>query len=265
MLIIAQAAVISQMSTWIGPSSFCSALWLWDSLWFSAFQHCPIPVCLPRRMLPGLPVLLPHSSSGFWAGIVLTDWMEGDGHVCSPNVTVQVPELDCCAPMNITHHCDACLCWYAERLYMSQKICYLMESSASLQIDQHISHHNLQAGCKHQPWKTGLGFILSSSKNNISIFLLKWFNQMLCRLKLAARSSFWAWTEPLDMMSQSAVWIAFKRGLQVSNERQSCKSLTFQTDVCDFCTWWIWSSENPFLCKALIHLWRSVFQYILIT
>lgn len=93
------------------------------------------------------------------------------------------------------------------------------------------------------------GFILSSSKNNISIFLLKQFNQMLCRLKPGARSSFWAWTESLDMMSQSAVWIAFKMGLQVCNERQSCKSLTFQTDVCDFCTWWIWSSENPFCAR----------------
>lgn len=92
MLKIERTAVTFHMPTWIQLHSFPPALWLWDTLWFSAFQHCPVPVCL-RRMLPGLPVLLPHSSSGFWPGTVLTDWMVGDGNVFSPIVTAWVPEL----------------------------------------------------------------------------------------------------------------------------------------------------------------------------
>lgn len=40
-------------------------------------------------------------------------------------------ESGCCAQIHISHHCDACLCWYAGHLYMNQKMCYLMKGFAS--------------------------------------------------------------------------------------------------------------------------------------
>lgn len=40
-------------------------------------------------------------------------------------------KLSCWTQMQISHHGDACLRWYAGRLYMNQKTCYLMENFAN--------------------------------------------------------------------------------------------------------------------------------------
>lgn len=104
------------------------------------YWHSPIPVCLPCRMLPALLLLLPlsHQDSGqewCWK----TEGWEMERSVlpfqrshpgtCLSWLWRQKPSR--CAQMQISHHGDACLRWYAGRLYMNQKMCYLMEGSAN--------------------------------------------------------------------------------------------------------------------------------------
>lgn len=89
-------------------------------------------------MLPALPLLLPLSqqdSGQEWCW--KTEWWEMEGSVlpfqrscprtCFGRLWRQKPARR--AQMQISHHGDACLRWNAGRLYMNQKMCYLMEGS----------------------------------------------------------------------------------------------------------------------------------------
>ena len=121
-------------TVWKRLNSLYTAFHLWDTLRFSPYQHSTVPVCLP----PALPLLLPlsHQDSGqewCWK----TEWWEMEGSV----LPFQRSRLRTClgwlrrhkparrAQMQISHRGDACLRWYAGRLYMNQKTCYLMEGS----------------------------------------------------------------------------------------------------------------------------------------
>lgn len=78
---------------------------------------------------------------------------------------------------------DACLYWYARRLYMNQKMTYLMAGSAHSEVTP------ISLGVGGQVWAICAGngvrrFILSARKRNIFICLLTWLVQIHRRLRL---------------------------------------------------------------------------------
>lgn len=102
-----------------------------ETLWFSLYQHWTILVCLPQRTFSALPFsshCLPKTLARSGAER-LNGWR---WKVCAPisalpSVVSSVDKNKRVAQMQISHHCDACHHWNGGRLYMNQKMCYLME------------------------------------------------------------------------------------------------------------------------------------------
>lgn len=228
--------------------------------------------------------------------------MVGDGRVCAP--ISALPCLSCLGPaaeakigrraqMQISHHGDPCLRWYAGHLYTNQKMCYLMEGSPNSRPTSTViwpkassKDSNLCPG--NMPKKCARLFYLPARA--ILAFASLCMAQMFCWLRPGFEPLYWnciknhnpvlllgeltslsllcfvfsnlnrtAWYWCLSLLSKG-----FQKELPVCNESPKLQ----QFDFSNRCLWLLDEMDlilwKPSLCEALIHLWWSVFQYILI-
>lgn len=124
-------------------------------------------------------------SSGFWPGVVLKDWMVGDGRVCSPMSALgcqDLSQLTIKAKMAVVHRCKfhiMVMHIFVEilNIFTWTRKCVIWWRTLLAQIwPQLLPNHKPVVTYKYLHWQCAriyvLDFVLFSRKNNISIYSL---------------------------------------------------------------------------------------------